>query len=63
MEVTWEKILHFFCAVLLHNQYFTPSEAFISKLEYKINIPWYNTVIVYASNHTVKYILVQTVQP
>jgi hypothetical protein len=50
MEVTWEKILYFFYAVLRPNQYFTPSEAFISKLEDTINIPWYNTVTVYASN-------------
>ena len=61
MEVTWEKILHLFYAVLLPNQYFTPSEAFISKLEDTINIPWYNTITVYASNHTVIYILIHTV--
>ena len=63
MEVTWEKILYFFYAVLRPNQYFTPSEAFISKLEDTINILWYNTVTFYASNHTVIYILVHTVQP
>ena len=58
MEVAQEKILHYFFAVLLPNQYFTPSEAFKSKLEDKINIPGYNIVTVYASNHTVIYIFV-----
>ena len=33
------KDLALFYAVLLPNHYFTPSEAFISKLEDKMNIP------------------------
>ena len=61
MEITWEMNFNFL--IMQFCPYFTPSEASISKLEDKSNIPWFNTVAFYASNPTVINIWVDTVQP